>query len=244
MRREIFAILLLSFVAGAALDQTYVHEVSRNGDSVVEKSMELTVFSNQLTPGALERMSDACEHDSRLGCSVDVEKKLVVLSQELSPGAYYRYSTEYGLPSIAYTISIDRIPTDRFSDALGDLLAAANATEVGQVRGTVKPLSLTERDENAANAGILKALGAKITYRVVMPSRVTYAAAGGVQGAIDGNSADFAVVDVMADSAPLVVRCEELNWGYLLLIAMVAVLGALAYLFMKSGKPMKKSKKK
>ncbi len=242
MRREIFAILLLAMVAGAALDQTYVHTASRDGGAAVEKTMELAVFSNQLTPGALERMADACERDSSLGCSVDAQAKTVVLSLSLSPGGYYTFSSEYGLPSVVHTLSVEKIPTDKFSDALGDLLAAANATEAEQVRGTVKPLSLTDKDENAANAGILKALGASITYRIVMPSEVTYAAAGDVEGKIDGRIAEFAVVDVMADSAPLVVRSEELNWGYLLLIAMVVVLGALAYSFLRSGKPKKRKK--
>ena len=243
MRRELFALLLISAAAFAALDQAYTQEVSRGGESVVGKSMELAVFSNQLTPGALERMEDACARDSKLGCSVDKENKLVTIRQSLGPGTYYTYSAEYGFPSVTYTLVVEKLPADIFSDALAEVLAAANATGVAQVRGTVKPLSLSDKDANAANAAVLKALGASIKYRAIMPSGVTYAAAGSVEGAISGNEAEFEIIDVMADSEPLVVKSEELNLGLITLIAMVVVLGALAFSFLGSRKPAKKRRK-
>jgi hypothetical protein len=232
MRREIFAILLLSLVASAAIDQSYIQTVSRNGASSMAKTMEIAVFSNQLATEGLAKMADYCEKSSGINCSVDVEAKKIVITESFASGGYYAFSNEYGIPSITYTVAISRVPTDRFSNSLSRLLVAANATEYSGTGGSAKSIDLSDTEGNAEAAAILKSLKANITYTVIMPSGVSEAKAGSVIGKISGQTASFDLLEVMSESGgPIVVKSQELNYGYLIAIAGIVVLGALALSF-------------
>jgi hypothetical protein len=232
MIREIFAILLMSLVASAAIDQSYIQTVSRNGASSVEKTMEIAVFSNQLATEGLAKMADYCEKKSDINCSVDVEAKRIVITENFASGGYYVFSSEYGIPSITHTITISRVPTDRFSNSLARLLVAANATEYSGSGGSAKSIDLSDTEGNAEAASVLKTLKANITYIVVMPTGVSEAKAGSVIGGISGQRASFDLLEVMsAQGGPIVVKSQELNYGYLIAIAGVVVLGALALSF-------------
>lgn len=242
MRREIFAILLMAVIASAAIDQSYVQTVFRGGASSVEKTMELAVFSNQLATEGLARMADYCEKPSSIDCSVDVEAKKVVITEEFSSGGYYVFSTDYGLPSITHTMTVNRVPTDKFSSALERLLVAANATEYSGSGGSARSMDLSDAEANAEAAAILKTLKANITYVVVMPSGVSEAKSGNITGAVSGNRASFDLVEVMsAQGGPIVVKSQELNFGYLIAIAGIVVLGALALSFAGT-KPSRRKK--
>jgi len=242
MRREIFAVLLMSLVASAAIDQSYIQTVSRSGASSVEKTMELAVFSNQLATEGLAKMADYCEKRSDINCSVDVEAKEIVITENFASGGYYVFSSDYGIPSITYTMSISRVPTDRFSNALGRLLVAANATEYAGSSGSSKSIDLSDKEGNAEAAGILKTLKANITYVIVMPTGVSEARAGSVEGRISGKTASFDLLEVMSEQGgPIVVKSQELNYGYLIAIAGVIVLGALALSFAGT-RPSRKKK--
>lgn len=242
MRREIFALLLMAFVASAAIDQTYVQTVARNGASGIEKTMELAVFSNQLATEGLANMAAYCEKSSGINCSVDVGAKKVVITEEFSSGGYYVFSTDYGLPSITHTMTLNRVPTDKFSNALERLLVAANATEYAGSGGSARSIDLSDQEANAEAAAILKTLNANITYVVVMPSGVSEAKAGSVAGVISGQRASFDLLAVMSEGGgPIVVKSQELNFGYLIAIAGVVVLGALALSFAGT-KPARRKK--
>jgi len=232
MRREIIALLLISLMAGATLDQSYIQTVSRNGASVMEKTIEVTLFSNQLTAEGLTRMAEVCRTSKSFDCSVDVENKLVTMTEEFSSGGYYTFTSDYGLPSITHTLTIQKVPTDRFSTSLEKLLVAANATNYTGGSGTGKAIDLSDKVANAESAGILKMLKANITYTFIMPAQISEAKAGSVNGAVSGTSATFDLVSVLAESEPIVVKAQELNYGYIIAITGVVVLAALAMSFL------------
>jgi len=244
MRREIFALMLLSVIAGAALDQSYVQTVSRNGASSIEKVMEVTLFSNQLSLEGLTRMAEVCRTSDTLECSVDVGNKKITMTESFSSGGYYTFSSEYGIPFITHTLTVSKVPTDKFSTSLEKLLVAANATDYAGGSGSVKPIDLVDREGNVEAVAALKMLKANITYTIIMPTSVSEAKAGGISGEVAGASATFDIVSAMDESAPIVVRSQEPNYGYIIAIAGVVVLAALALSFLgtRPGKTVKRKK--
>lgn len=232
MRREIVAVLLLTLAAGAALDQSYVQTVSRNGTSVIEKTMQITIFSNQLTADALAKMDAYCGSQKTIRCSVDAANKTVTMSDVFASGGYYEYSSDYGLPFITHTVTVTRIPTDRFSSILDSILRGSNVTSGSG--GSTTALDLRDSKANRENAKVLRQLGVNITYTIIMPAQASSASSGNVSGRIDGQSASFDLVEVLDQSQPMVVKSEEANLGYMTVIAGVIVVAALALSFMGS----------
>jgi hypothetical protein len=242
MRRAIIGILLLAIIADAALDQHYVQTVARGGGSSISVTSEVALFEGMLSEGGLERMARACEKGMDFECVVDAGNRTVTLSEDYAPGGYYTYSSEYGIPFITHTLTVGRIGTDRFSRAMDDLLDEANATNGSSgAGGTSKAIDLSDKARNAESARVMRLVGANVTYAVIMPSQVSEARAGGATGAMSGNRAEFDLAAVLAESKPMVVKSQEINFGFLIAIAGVAALIALAVSFART-KPGKRKK--
>lgn len=237
MRREILALLILTAFASAALDQSYAMSISRDGSSVISKSFNLALSSDGLDGDALGKISDICQSDSAVGCSVEGTR--LTISEGFSPGEYYSFDAEYGLPSITYTVTLKKIPDDKFSLALDGLMRKAGALSGSQ--GTASPIDLGEEQKNRENAMFLRKFNANMTYMVLMPTNIGYAMAGNTSGMVSGESASFDLLSLMEESRPVVIKSSELNMGYLIILAAFVVLGALAVSFFKS-KPARKKK--
>lgn len=242
MRRELILLLALSLAWGA-VDQTYVHTVSRDGSSVMEKESELTIFATELDEEDFQRMKAVCESGSRVQCSVDVEEKTVSITEEFAAGGYYTYSTNYGFPFITYTMVVDKIPNDRFSSSLSRLLVEANVTDPSMGGGSVNPIDFEDAVNNREVARILRGIGANLTYIVNFPVPVSEASAGNVSGSISGNSVTFDLISLLEASEPVSIKSSELNLGYFVIIAGVLVVAGLAFSFFWS-KPLKGPRKK
>jgi hypothetical protein len=106
----------------------------------------------------------------------------------------------------------------------------------------VKPTDLGDEEANSEVVAALRLIQANITYTVVMPVAVSEAGAGNASGSIDGSSASFDLVEVLDASKPITVKSRELNLGYLVAIAGVVVLVALALSFFGM-KPAKRRKR-
>jgi hypothetical protein len=226
----------------ATLDQTYVHMVDRDGNSVIEKTADLGLLSTELNPGAFERMAEVCSESAEFDCTVDVENKVVVLNDNLQSGGYYTYEVDYGFPFTTNTLTINSIPTDRFSRLLDRLFANADATNAP---GTMaSPLYLKDKEENQEGAALLKNIGITITYTIEMPVGISEASAGEVVATIDGNRASFDFVEVLAVSEPMVVKSSDINYSYLVAVAGIVILVWLGWSFIRSQPKPKKSKKK
>ncbi len=230
MRRVILALLLFSVMVNATLDQTYVHMVSRDGSSIITKTMDLTIFSNVLGEQAFARVDEICRTDVSVNCSVDAESKTITMTESFSEGNYYTFTTDYGLPFITHKLVVRRIPTDRFSSSLDQLLIAAGVVDSSE-RGSARPLDLRDKEATSENAYYLGMFNANLTYTIEMPAPVSEASAGSVNGAITGNTAQFDLVDVFEESEYMTVTSNELNLGYLAAIAMAVVVIALALSF-------------
>ena len=243
MRREILILLAISLVWGA-VDQSYVHDVSRDGSSEMEKTSELSLFSDQIDEEAYQRMKIVCDdQEFRVDCSVDAEAKTVTITEKLVPGGYYAYSADYGFPFITYSMVIDKIPNDRFASALSRILVEANVTDPAGAGGSVNPIDFEDEINNREVARILKNIEANITYTVNFPVPVSEAKSGNASAKISGNSVTFDVVELLEVSEPVRIRSSEINLGYMVLIIGLIIVGALALSFFGS-KPIRSAKKK
>jgi len=242
MRREILAILVLCAISSASLEQTYIHSISRDGSSTMTKDTDLTIFADVLDPGAFQAVEDLCREDSRYRCSVDAPNKTIILTESFRSGTYYTFEAEYGLPFITYTLIVKKVPTDRFSSSLDDLLLEAGAIdESGD--GSVSPMDLSDEETNTENAYYFRRFNADLDYIIDMPAPVYEAVAGNATAEITGNRASFDLVSVLEESEYMRVRSRELNLSYLFIVALAMVLIGLAYSFVKANKPSKRGKK-
>lgn len=235
MRREIIFLLLAVSLAAATLDQTYAQTVDREGDSVIVKSTDLSLLMGQLGEGSLAKLSRFCESDG----SCSVEGNTVTITEEFSPGSYYTFTAEHGIPFSQYTYEIRKIPADRFGQLLDKLLLEAGVIdETGDV---LDPIDLSDKESNGKDAEDFRRFNVNINYSIVMPGSVSEAHAGNASASIEGSKATFDVVEVMADSEPMVVKSSELNLGVLVLIAGIIIVAGLAVAFKKS-KPKRRKK--
>jgi len=236
LRGYFFAPVLLLILCGsafAALDQAYVQTIDQNGNSVISKDMDLSLYADLLPPGSFQRMSDICAAGFRVPCSVDPAKRTVHMEDKFSvKDGYYSFKADYGLPSIRYVVTVNSLPIDRFGYDLDSLLSAANASG-GASPGTMRPLELNA--DNTKVAAALADIGTNISYTIVMPDYIEQAP----EGSVEGKQAVFDVVTLMRREGPVTVSSSELNFPYLLIAIAAIVVAGLALSFMGSNKERK-----
>lgn len=244
MKRAILILLILSMVVNAAFDQTYVQQTNRNGGSSIEKTMDIAIFASQLSDEAFVKMDNYCKTTTEMVCSIDVNNKIVRITESFSSGAYYSFTGDYGLPDTTYTLVISKIPVDKFTQKFEKILVATGEGTPSGDSGNA--IDLRDKTKNAESATLLKTFLAKLTYVVEMPADIEMAYAGNVTATVDGSTATFDLVAILDDSEPMIIVSKETNYGYLVAIAGVIVLIALAYAFVASSRPrqMKETKKK
>ncbi len=236
MSKPIIALLIVMALSFATVDQSYVQDISADGTSSLQKTMDISIFSNQLSNSTLLAMAAFCSSTTKVACSVDTVSKTLTIKETLPPGSYYSVETQYGFPFITQTVTIDRIPNDMFGDSLNTILAASNITTSGVVQ------ALNIRDNNSASVAALRALNANFTYTVEMPASISTAQSGAYAAAIQGTEARFDLIEVLSQSQPMVVVTSQINAFAVVGIIGVIALAALAYSFF-SMRPAKGSKK-
>ncbi|MBD3210900.1 hypothetical protein GF318_05975 [Candidatus Micrarchaeota archaeon] len=237
MRRFIFALLLMSLAVHAGIAQSYEQTVKRDGSSVIVKSMDINLFAAELGENALEGVSVICNESQAYTCSVEGDR--ISMSESFSAGPYYSFKTEYGVFNIDYTLVVSKVPTDRFSRTLDQLLDEADILESEGESSEV--LDLLDSETNSEAVGYLRRFDSSLSYRIIMPAPITEAHAGNVTPGFNGNTVQFDLVDVMAESKAMTVKSSELNMANMIIIGAILVLGALALSFFKE-RPKKKGK--
>ncbi|MBU0532428.1 hypothetical protein KKB44_02960 [Candidatus Micrarchaeota archaeon] len=235
MRREILAILLLSALVNATIDQSYEQVVKRDGSSVIIKTMEMDLFITELGDDALTKIAETCAGGQSIKCNVN--NTTITIEKEFSASGYYWFTTEYTLFSIDHTLTVNKIPTDGFSNALDQLLEDAGV--INKTGSQAQAIDLLDNETNAENAKYLRMFKANITYTIHMPGEVKEAYAGSV---VPVNGVQFDLIDLMEESQPIIVKSSETNYANILLIAMAIVLGALALSFFGEKRRRKEKK--
>ena len=231
--RIIIAVMFLSIMLTGSVFQSYGQTVEREGNSVMIKTTDIGLMLGMLG-GDVEQKLDAACSDPSLGCSVS-DGALVMQDSFTQKEGYYTYEADYGIPNIDYIVTVKKIPSDVFTEKLDGILFTAGLTN-STTEGSVEPINLQDAEGNEGSVDFMRKTGLDISYVVIMPGSITGATAGGVSGAIDGNRAEFMLSQVLQESKPIVVKSSEINWGYIIVIAMVIVLLAFAVSFIKSKK--------
>jgi uncharacterized protein (UPF0333 family) len=223
-RQYLLVALLAACLLLTGSTQTYVHTFDSSGKSFIEEKKDLSSYIQSYPNGSLDRLRNACSATPALGCSVD--GTIMTLRLEMAPDSgYYTFKSEYGLPFITSTVTVEKIPSDQFDAALNRALVAVDLTTS---RSSAKPLDLRDSATNAQLAAAWKSVGMNETYTIVMP---------------DGHSETYDLVALLADSKPMAVAVQELNLGVLTLLAGVLVLAAFAGSFFFTKKKKKAGKR-
>ena len=230
--REIVFLLLLTAVVSAGLDQSYEHRVMADGESTIQKTMEMSLFSDEET---LAKVEAVCSSNP----SCDVDNKTITIRESLTPGQYYSFEDSYGL-FIDYELTIKKIPTDVFSRNLDSILREAEVIDEDSSSAAATDLLA----DNSETAEFLRKFNVSITYTVEMPMDITEAGAGDVAGQIDGKKATFDIVEVMGNPGPIVVKSSQINSSYLIIGAGIIAFAALAVMYFRPGKKQSNKKRK
>lgn len=236
MMRQILALLVLAAFSFAAMDQNYTQVVNPDGSSTIQKTMEITMFANQLPASSLKLMAAYCASNADFQCSVDVAGKTLTIAEDFQQGEYYTSSSDFGIPFITYSIQVQKIPNDIFGDDLEKMLLAANISSMGGQ--PVDALDLSDQANNPQSAAFLRKLNTSMTYTITMPAGVYSATSGNYTAKMEGQTAAFDLVEVLNQSEPMTIVARQVNSAAIVAIIGVIVLAALAISFF-SGKPSK-----
>lgn len=228
MRRLAFFILAGILLTGA-VQQEYVQNVEPGGNSIISRKADIGFFGDMLPGGSIDAMENFCSQSSEIECSVDSENFSILISDSFSADSvYYDFISEESLPYITHTLTINRIPTDRFSELTDDIIVGAGIYE--ESSSPVDPVVLGDA-ETAGMARSMDYLDIDIRYYVEVPGQITSVECGELQSSISGNQVDFSLVDAMKQQERIVIRSRELNMPYIILICIALAMGALALSF-------------
>ena len=214
-------ILLSSMALPLFAVQTYTQTVARDGTSKIERSTD--VFKSIFKEGGLERMAKTCqEKPPNLDCSVT--DTIVDIKTTLPNSGHYTYTVDYGLIFITHKLVIYYIPTDKFGEDMERLVTLSNASQ-----NDFRTRSIDLRADNSA----FSKSDLPQPYIIKMPAGVASATAGNTTAKIDGNIAEFDLTKVYAESKPMTIIAQELNWSYLIIILAVLIFVGMTYMFFK-----------
>lgn len=199
----IFILIVMAFsVAGF---QEYKHILSEDGTSQISQITELAIFGT-FDPSIPTKMANSCSKINDPGVSCKVEGNILVLKSDFSKNnKYFTIKTEYGFPEVTYTLTINKIPNDKFQKAL--LIASG---EKGAVSDAI---DFNDKSVNANLAKQMALFGLEINYTIGIPGEIVTANAGKYNAVVGEKEVTFQLNEVYKESAPLVVKAKTTNWS-------------------------------
>lgn len=246
MNRIILLLIAFSLVFTGSISQTYTHTIYQDGNSLINRELDLTFFTKVLPEQSLEAMASACLIEDSLRCDVNLDSKVIYVNRSFEDmNLYYTIEVENEIPYSTYTLTVNQIPNDEFTYAIRDIMKKAGLETNDQE--LMKPIDLSESSEWKAKADQLESLGIEITYTVEMPGEIISAKAGDVVGEVEGSKVSFNAIEILKNPGPIVVKSRQLNSVYLLgivLVLTVVILGALIIKKRRSRKTVNKKTEK
>ena len=219
-------IAILMFAVGilltGAIAQEYTHTMERDGDSTITKTFDTTLLHGY-DMGAIATVCQSSEYS----CSVEDGKMSLAISLDKT-NKHYQTESEYGLPFITYTLSLRTVPTDLFSEEMSRILVAAGYEEGPEIPAT----EIWTRDTEATS--VLRNFG-DISYTVEMAGWITETNV----GEISGSAVTFMFSEAYQTEQNIIIKSQEINAGYLVLVVMAIVLMAFTLSFIKKKKVVK-----
>ena len=217
--RILLAVIFLSVLLTGSTYQSYEQTVGTEGNSIIVKTTDIGLMLGMLGNDVEQQMSSACSADASLRCSVS-DGTLMMEEAFTKNDGYYTYEVNYGLPFIEYDLVVKKIPVEKFTERLDDILVAAGLTNGSVSSG--EPMNLQDAENNREIALFMRQSGLDISYIIIMPGEIASATAGEVSGTSTGPMTEFMLSEVLQESKPIVVKSQEINWGYIIIIAMPA----------------------
>jgi|GEM_PF-790730 len=235
--RAIILLLLISLAFTGSVTQTYYQTVSESGSSVISQELDATVIMQFMPDGTINSMQSACLLDEELSCSINVNDNIIRTSREFeADGYYYSFEAEYEIPYVDYTLTVNKVPKDVFSKAIEKIIVEAGIPVEGG--SNLVPIDLTDKESGRTLSSQMDNFNLDILYIMEMPGGITSAQAGELNGEIAGEAATFNLREVLADSAPIVVKSRQINWLYLIAIAGIVIVIVMAASFMRKKRRM------
>ncbi len=243
----LFAVAILVFLAGC-ISITYYHKVNGDGTSTLEQQLDLTGYINAMKgvgTGAGGGQSDPSAQLALLCASVQpklkegteckVENNVWTLRKAFkTEDGFYTFESKDN----KQILTVNKLPADLFMKPGED---SGGGFGGGLGTGAAQDLDFNDKVKNKQSADQMTqnpAFQINMTYVIEMPGPVTKAVYGSHEAKKEGNKAVFNLVEVLADSAPLVVESEAGSNMLLIIGAVVAVVIVLALLwFFLSRKP-------
>ena len=245
----LFGLVILVFLAGC-ISITYYHKVNGDGSSTLEQQIDLTGYISAMKgfggaagsgsgqPDPSQQLALLCasvQAQLKEGVECKVENNVWTLKKSFkAEDGFYTFESKDN----KQILTVNKLPADLYMKAGAD---SGGALGGGLGGGPAQDLDFSDKVKNKQTADQMsqnKAFQINMTYVVEMPGTVTKATAGSYEAKKDGSKAIFNLVEVLADSAPLVVESEAGSNMMLIIGAVVVIVIVLALLwFFLSRKP-------
>lgn len=197
------------------------------GNFAVEVEQKFLDNMAFIMPSACDKIT---KKDRTIECGYD-GLSLYMRKNFTAKDGYYSFETEEGLPYKKYKLTVYKLPVDKFGKPLQSILQDPDVGDTVSIVSSASAIDLRKSEDNAISASGFELLKIGVEYRVAMPANVESAYAGNYTAQIDDNVANFDVVSVMKDSAPLVIISKELNLLLISVSICVILILLVAFLF-------------
>jgi ribosomal protein S8 len=221
------------------MDHTYIQTINEKGDSIFTRITKGDVFPEGSNTSAIEQI---CKEGVIAKCKVNQSSGTAEITINLKENErYYSINTEYGFPFITHVVKIERIPTDKISEEMIQILKQSGFTKRIQPASAVDLLA-----DNRESARALKSFGAEIEYEVKVPGLITDASFAEEKINFDGERITIDFTKLLEKQGELKIISSEMNWAYISAAVAVLVIVAFgaSFIFDKKVQMQKQNEKK
>ena len=237
------AVLLLAamILLSGCIKQEYYQKMEKDGSSMIKQITDFSPMVETMKESmadfdggdsgenVTEGLKEVCNEitDETISCSAD--GLILTLEKRFTPeDGYYTFEVEQGLFN-TYKVTVNKIPTDAFGDALSGEDFIDGATASTQI------VSLKDKTNAKQAAQTATLIGMEFSYVVEMPGSITSATVDGGEYVpeIEGSTAKYDLVEVFDDSGSLVIESQELNILWIGIALAVIVIAVLAFMYFK-----------
>jgi hypothetical protein len=210
--KNILPLFIVLILLTGSITQTYTQSTDSLGVSTVEEKRDLSPILQLFADTALSDIKSVCDSYTSFNCAV--EGTILTSQISINPvNSYYTLETDSGFPFTTTTLTIERIPTDLFDSKINSILEIAKLTSG---KGSADPIDLNQVQANKAKAQALNQSGIVLIYSVTMPN---------------GETSEHNLNEILQDSKPITIKSQQINFGLIILILGVVVLGFLFWSF-------------
>ncbi len=240
MKRILLSILIvMSVVFSATMDHTYMQTINEKGDSFFTRITRGEVFPEGSNTSAIEQI---CQEGVIAKCKVNQSSQTTQIDITLKEKeGYYTISTDYGFPFITHVVKIERIPTDKISEQMIEILKQSGFTKRIQPASAVDLLA-----DNKESARALKSFQANIQYEIKVPGLINEATFAEQRINFEGEKVTIDFTKLLEKQGELKIVSSEMNWAYISAAVAVLVIVAFgaSFIFDKKVQMQKQNEKK